>query len=72
MSIDPHYKNGNIFERDEAYYSQMLNSNRRTNLRNSTRQPSIPKSQLNDRSLHANSNNERIVQSHTYAYNSRN
>jgi hypothetical protein len=56
MNIDPHYKNGNVFERDEAYYSQMLGGTRRTNLRNS-RQPSIPRSQANERLTYTNTPN---------------
>jgi hypothetical protein len=49
-TIDPYYKKGNVFERDEAYYSQML-SGKRTNLRNSARYPS-PQRTLQDRSTY--------------------
>ena len=44
--IDPHYKQGNVFERDEAYYSQMLSGTRRApnNLLGSRRQSSMQRS----------------------------
>lgn len=47
MTIDPHYKEGNIFARDEAYYSQMLSGTRRNNLRASSRNLSQSRSNLN-------------------------
>ena len=68
MTIDPYYKKGNIFERDEAYYSQMLSGTRRTALRNS-RFPSKDRSAHSaNRSSYAN--NEMLV-SKTYDINTR-
>jgi hypothetical protein len=47
QTIDPYYKQGNVFERDEAYYTQMLQGTRRVanNLQGSLRQSSLQKSQ---------------------------
>lgn len=67
-TIDPYYKKGNVFQRDEAYYSQVL-AGKRTNLRNSTRMPSPQRTIQQDRSSYnGNTLNERAYQSNTWEY----
>jgi len=48
-NIDPYYKEGNVFERNEAYYNQVLTGTRRTtgNMQGSYRQSSLQRSNLN-------------------------
>ena len=64
VTIDPYYKKGNVFERDEAYYSQMLTGTRRTNLRGS-RNNSQSRMQSNDRSVNRVSANGELLYSQT-------
>jgi hypothetical protein len=47
QTIDPFYKQGTVFERDEAYYTQMLSGTRRigNNLQGTLRNSSLQKSQ---------------------------
>ena len=47
QTIDPFYKQGTVFERDEAYYTQMLTGTRRVanNLQGTLRNSSLQKSQ---------------------------
>lgn len=47
QTIDPYYKQGTVFERDPAYYQQMLTGTRRiaNNLQGTLRQSSLQKSQ---------------------------
>lgn len=49
QTIDPYYKQGDVFQRDEAYYSQMLTGTRRiTNqLAGSARDSSLQRSRSN-------------------------
>jgi hypothetical protein len=49
LTIDPYYKQGDVFQRDEAYYSQMLTGTRRiTNqLAGSARESSLQRSRSN-------------------------
>jgi len=48
-NIDPYYKNNNVFERDEAYYTQFLTGTRRisNNLNGSARESSLQRSRTN-------------------------
>ena len=62
MSIDPYYKKGNIFERDEAYYSQMLSGTRRTTLRGSR----FPSKDRSGHSANRSSYNQDMQVSKTY------
>jgi hypothetical protein len=52
QTIDPYYKQGTVFERDEAYYTQMLTGTRRiaNNLQGTLRQSSLQKSQSHSQS----------------------
>ncbi len=49
QTIEPYYKPSSVFERDEAYYTQMLSGTRRiaNNLQGSMRQSSLQKSRSN-------------------------
>jgi hypothetical protein len=49
QTIDPHYKSGNVFQRDEAYYTQMLTGTRRiaNHLQGSVRESSLQRSRSN-------------------------
>lgn len=46
QTIDPHYKQGNVFQRDEAYYTQVLTGTRRiaNKLQGSVRESSLQRS----------------------------
>lgn len=49
QTIDPYYKQGDVFQRDEAYYSQMLTGTRRiaNQLTGSARESSLQRSRSN-------------------------